>query len=536
LQATSSMSRGGAAAPRAGRMPRRRGLRASRRAAPSAAVACSLLAALCRSSLAMYSLEAGLLDSSEGRRARATAGTAPSRLAPLPLVLWGAAEGPVLSDVMQGRIGNCYIMGTLAAFARHRPESIVEMFAGNDIIETKGKAVVFASAVEVRLFLGGRPVIVAVDDFVPVSRRLDEPVLAALPASRAAWPMLVEKAYAKLYGSFAHLELGSVQAAMRTLFQVPVKQYFDVDEVPSDLPVMAAGTQHTCPYLGYEASTGEVSIYRQERGKYDVVPRSKVQVFIAGLPRKGDVLSSYRIKMKPQKAKFLRFDILSAERSFWLSFDTLPSRAAKEGCGPRVVMFRAWIWRRDFGVAGFTHWNKHPSRSEYGQGTTFLDLEIEAPRGQYLVWLRVCDDEPGQEPPHMWLNVRHTQPVRVRSARHFAKIIPGWSGVGQYCKLKTKMGTTMNVSARKGVEVDEERCDAWKRRLDHLDNIAELNAGKEDEFFPPSTNKTICVNLTCVDASRPWMRIRDLARREHKHAFLHYSYPQPNIPGEVHIW
>ena len=72
-------------------------------------------------------------------------------------------------------------------------------------------------AYAVRFWKDGRWRIVIVDDFIPCNS-YGNPAFAQLHATAAGvsvfWPLIVEKAYAKLHGSYAAVRSGSVSAAL----------------------------------------------------------------------------------------------------------------------------------------------------------------------------------------------------------------------------------------------------------------------------------------------------------------------------------
>lgn len=65
-----------------------------------------------------------------------------------------------------------------------------------------------------------KPVIIQIDDYFPCHKRLNTHAYVKVKSSREVneiWPMLIEKAYAKMYGSYPRIEGGLVDAAFEDL-------------------------------------------------------------------------------------------------------------------------------------------------------------------------------------------------------------------------------------------------------------------------------------------------------------------------------
>jgi hypothetical protein len=106
----------------------------------------------------------------------------------------------------QGALGNCWLLATLAALAEH-PVVIRKCFFNREY-SSRGKY-------RVSLYDGlqRRWVIIVIDDYIPVKKGTKDPVFV-WPNGEELWAMLLEKAFAKFYGSYAELEGGQMIGAM----------------------------------------------------------------------------------------------------------------------------------------------------------------------------------------------------------------------------------------------------------------------------------------------------------------------------------
>ena len=139
---------------------------------------------------------------------------------------------PRFSDVAQGALGNCYFLAVLAAVALRHPELIKRAF-----VEDPDQNLTYAYAQHrvhrTRWLIVNQPTTVAVDEWVPVSK-------AGLPVfgsagfqsirkldtkkhiSGVVWPVILEKAWAKIHGNFKSIESGGPFEPFRALTGAPV--------------------------------------------------------------------------------------------------------------------------------------------------------------------------------------------------------------------------------------------------------------------------------------------------------------------------
>ncbi|KAI4317449.1 hypothetical protein L6164_025316 [Bauhinia variegata] len=123
-----------------------------------------------------------------------------NRLDCLPCLFSGPANP---SDVCQGRLGDCWFLSAVAV--------LTEVSRISEVIITPGYNE--EGIYTVRFCVQGEWVPVVVDDWIPCES-LGKPAFATSKKGNELWVSLLEKAYAKLHGSYEALEGGLVQDAL----------------------------------------------------------------------------------------------------------------------------------------------------------------------------------------------------------------------------------------------------------------------------------------------------------------------------------
>jgi hypothetical protein len=108
--------------------------------------------------------------------------------------LWGS-DAIDFTDVYQGYIGDCYLLAAASGVAMKRLD-IANVFA---LKEPNDQGIA-----ALNMYLKGKPTIITIDDTIPVDSN-GNPVLALLGDTNAIWPLLIEKAFAKMYGNFENI-------------------------------------------------------------------------------------------------------------------------------------------------------------------------------------------------------------------------------------------------------------------------------------------------------------------------------------------
>lgn len=120
-------------------------------------------------------------------------------------------------DILQGRLGNCYFLSAIAGIAEC-PYRIKKVFSSTTMNEN--------GIYMARVLFKGVYQEVVVDDYFPCSEQ--GVLLGAQPAGgKEIWVMVVEKAWAKLHGSYDIIDgkLSDIQVGCRTNLSMPFQQH-----------------------------------------------------------------------------------------------------------------------------------------------------------------------------------------------------------------------------------------------------------------------------------------------------------------------
>ena len=130
------------------------------------------------------------------------------------------------SDIVQGELGNCYFLSVLSVLTEV-PERIEKLFA-LDQMNDEG---IFS----VMMYKNGVQQEVVVDNFIPC--REGRPVFSSANGNEL-WVIILEKAWAKVHGSYERIEAGFADNVMRDLTGAPSYD-FATDEDDLDTKLLA---------------------------------------------------------------------------------------------------------------------------------------------------------------------------------------------------------------------------------------------------------------------------------------------------------
>ena len=125
-------------------------------------------------------------------------------------------NGPSKDDINQGLLGDCWFLASMAVLAERRDLFDVVVPGGQDI-----KYGQYCGMFLFRFFKWGQWVEVVVDDYIPIywdkEAKQERPLFTYSDDEGEMWPCLLEKAFAKLHGSYTHLVSGFTVAALECL-------------------------------------------------------------------------------------------------------------------------------------------------------------------------------------------------------------------------------------------------------------------------------------------------------------------------------
>jgi len=114
-------------------------------------------------------------------------------------------DGSSALDVKQGALGDCYFLSAISVLGT---ANVTKM------ILTKETEWAKLGCFCVRFYRNDREEYVIVDDYFPVmpgeGGKLQWAFVSGGDKGDELWPLVLEKAYAKLYGSYANIEAGKV--------------------------------------------------------------------------------------------------------------------------------------------------------------------------------------------------------------------------------------------------------------------------------------------------------------------------------------
>ena len=119
-------------------------------------------------------------------------------------------NGSSKDDVNQGSLGDCWFLSSLAGLAEHK-ELFKKVVPEGQIMKSDDYCGIFKFC----FWKWGQWVEVVVDDRIPVYQ--GNPLFTYSDDYGEVWPMLLEKAFAKLHGSYFHLVGGFTVAALECL-------------------------------------------------------------------------------------------------------------------------------------------------------------------------------------------------------------------------------------------------------------------------------------------------------------------------------
>jgi len=159
-------------------------------------------------------------------------------------------DGANRLDIVQGQLGDCWLLAATAGLAEHP-----KLF--NRVAPAESFSDDYCGLFRFRFWRFGKWIEVCIDDRLPTyNGRL---VFMQSEEKNEFWSPLLEKAYAKIHGSYEALKGGNTIEAMED-FTGGVSEIYDIQELPEDLDLF--DTMHKAhkkgSLMGCSLNTGEV--------------------------------------------------------------------------------------------------------------------------------------------------------------------------------------------------------------------------------------------------------------------------------------
>jgi len=120
-----------------------------------------------------------------------------------------------IDDVLQGYLGNCYLMSSLAAMT-NIPQLICQLFRSFQVNKN--------GCYEIGLNIEGEWQIILLDDYFPCSKKTRTPIFAK-PNGPELWVMFLEKAWAKINGGYINITGGYASEVLSVFTSFPIETF-----------------------------------------------------------------------------------------------------------------------------------------------------------------------------------------------------------------------------------------------------------------------------------------------------------------------
>jgi calpain-15 len=126
------------------------------------------------------------------------------------------------NDIRQGACGDCYFLSSISSLSEYE-NRVERIFITKDVNE--------AGCYAVKLYINGEEKVVVVDDYFPYDPFKDDWAMAKPSAdeSKEIWVLIIEKAWAKVFGSYQRIEAGTAGEAFRPLTGCPSTSFIHDD-------------------------------------------------------------------------------------------------------------------------------------------------------------------------------------------------------------------------------------------------------------------------------------------------------------------
>ncbi|GFY46636.1 calpain-B [Trichonephila inaurata madagascariensis] len=172
-------------------------------------------------------------------------------------------DGVSRHDIVQGVLADCWFLSSCSAVAQ-RPDLMEKVIPSNQPLSGEG----YKGIVTFRFWRFGRWVTVYVDDLLPTKKR--KLIFSRSSEPREFWVSLLEKAYAKLHGSYEALEGGQAMDAL-----------VDLTGGLAEMYVLESAPPHLYNFL-LQASSNGAFITCSRKGDWKETRKADVNGLVSG--------------------------------------------------------------------------------------------------------------------------------------------------------------------------------------------------------------------------------------------------------------
>ena len=124
-------------------------------------------------------------------------------------------DGVNAGDIKQGELGDCYLLSAMSVIAHSRPDLIQKIF------HPQSRSYRENGLYSIMMYRNRKPVVITIDDNFPAKPNSKMHAYVQVggnsDGNKEIWPLLIEKAYAKMYGSYPSIDGGLVDEALADL-------------------------------------------------------------------------------------------------------------------------------------------------------------------------------------------------------------------------------------------------------------------------------------------------------------------------------
>lgn len=127
-------------------------------------------------------------------------------------------DGASCEDITQGALGDCYFLSALSVLGDERIRGVFASERDQDPNASDDQQIwKRTGCFRLKFYKNGSFEDIIVDDYIPVNDQNECVFTRGGTDGLEMWPTILEKAYAKLYGSYSTIEAGKVHLALADL-------------------------------------------------------------------------------------------------------------------------------------------------------------------------------------------------------------------------------------------------------------------------------------------------------------------------------